>query len=279
MKAKNISYPHPVVGNEDDMPGSIFKPRYFRHALGRDSIPCKIGFDLKNKTIEDLIAKKKAKFTVEMECNSTFFRTLFSTFDREAEFALDANRVREMVAAAFYVRAVEPIPGYVPKGCHPDYDGFKFEIGPGDVLAVGGFTSFIAEKDFDPLRPSVTSLITINGRADRHGPMIVNYADNEKIIIKLADTDWSRYRLVKGRKSAVPVLHATIVLPVLADAIRLVQKDDDETRNAYWFQRLKIILEQKRMMEKDPLTAAQDILKNPVERALGGIVEIGQEDE
>ena len=35
--------------------------------------------------------------------------------------------------------------------CHEDYKGFEFEVNKGDILAIGGVSSFIADKDFDPL--------------------------------------------------------------------------------------------------------------------------------
>ena len=72
--------------------------------------------------------------------------------------------------------------------------------------------------------------------------MAVDYSDHDKIVIKLPQEDWENYKLVKGRRPHVPVLHAGIVLPVLAEAIGLVRKNDDETRGSYWFQRLQIIL-------------------------------------
>ena len=279
MKAKNISYPYPVVGNEDDVPNGVFKIAQFKHALRKDKIACKVKFELKNKVLQDLIADKKAAFTVEIECNSTFYRTLAKTFDREIEFSLEATRVREMIGASFYVRAIKPMTDYLPDGSHPDYKGLSFDISPGDVLAVGGYTSFVAEKDFDPLRPSVSSFITIDGRKDKRGPMVVEYSDHEKIIIKLSQEDWGNYKLIKGRKPYVSVLHAGIVLPVLADAISLVQKGDDETKGNYWFQRLEVILEQNKLLEAEPLLAAQEILKYPITRALESLAAPAQEDE
>ena len=279
MKAKNISYPYPVVGNEDDVPNGVFKAAYFKHVLRRDKIDCKVGFELKNKAAQNLIAQKKAAFTAEIECNSTFYRTLVKTFEREAEFSIDAARVREMVGVGFYVRALQPISNYLPDGSHPDYKGLSFDISAGDVLAVGGSASFDAEKEFDPLRPSVSAFITINAGKNKRGPMAVDYSDHDKIVIKLPQEDWENYKLVKGRKPHVPVLHAGIVLPVLAEAIGLVRKNDDETRGSYWFQRLQVILEQNKLLDSDPLSAAQEILKYPVERALLSLAAPAQEDE
>ncbi len=279
MKAKNISYPYPVVGNEDDVPGGVFKPAYFKHVIQRDKILCKAGFVLKNKTLEKLIAKKLAAFTVEVECGSTFFRTLASTFARKTEFKIDANRVREMVGVSFYIRAIAPIPKYLPEGCHPDYKGFSFDINPGDVLGVGGYTSFIAEKEFDPLRPSVSSFITVDAKREEKGTMMVDYSDPEKIIIRLPRVDWEHYKVIKGHKQYFPIFHAALVLPALADAINLVQKGDEETRENYWFKRIEVILQQKKLLDADPLSAAQEVLRYPIERAMTSMAQFNQEDE
>lgn len=208
-----------------------------------------------------------------------FFRTLVKSYEKECQFPIDSGRVREMVGAAFYVRATQPISSYIPEGCHEDYKGFNFNVGPGDVLAIGGSTAFDAEKDFDPLRPSVSSFITIDGRKDKRGPVIIDYSDHDKIIIKLSQEDWANYKLAKGKKSYVSVLHAGIVLPVLADAIRLVKNNDEETKDNYWYQRLQIILNQNKLSDMEPLMAAQEILKNPVERALASLSAPSQEED
>lgn len=277
MKAKNISYPHPILGNEDDMQGE-FKPS-FRHALKREKIGLKVGFALNNKTLERLIQEHKAAFIIEVECGSTFFRSHFSTFEKEAEFAVPSSRVRELVNVGFYIRAVEPISGYMPEGCHPDYKEFSFEIGIGDVLAVGGFTSFIPEKEFDPLKPSVSSFMAIKRGNHQGGPMVVDYGDHDKIIIKLSQSDWENYILVKGRTSVAPILHSAIVLSVLADAINLVKNHDNEASGNHWFQRLEVIMQQKGLLDEEPLASAQLILNSPVGRGLISLAAPSQEEE
>lgn len=278
MKAKNISYPHPVLGNEDDIKGE-FSPS-LRRTLKRDSIVLKINFKLASKTLEELIAGRRAAFTAEIECGSTFFRQHFSTFESEDAFVLPSSRVRELVNVGFYIRAVEPIQNYKPDGLHRDYEGFSsFSIGPGDVLAVGGYTSFIAEKDFDPLKPSITSFMAIKRGGHAKGPMVIDYGDQDKIIIKLSRADWENYVLAKGRISVAPILHSSIVLPVLADALAMVKNRDSDASGTHWFQRLAVILQQKDLMEMEPLNAAQQILSNAVGRGLASLAAPSQEDE
>ncbi len=276
MKVKNISYPHPVLGNGDDVQGT-FDP-YYTRASGRDVIALRFDFKLKNKTLEKLIKEKKAVYTVEAECSSTFYRTSFATSEREAVFEIKADKVRDEVSLGFFIRATESIKKYVVEGCHDDYKGFTSEISSGDVLAVAGYSEFVVEKDFDPLKPSISSFIAIKQGQHERGIALIDYDDPDKIVIKLPKADWRNWRTIINRDPAKPVLHAAIVLPVLADAIALVEKGDEQSRDYHWFKRLRIILDEKGFAGENALTAAQKILQQPIERALNGMVELSNQD-
>lgn len=265
MKAKNISYPYPVLGNEDDVRGTFDVS--FKHALRKESVILKAEFKLSNKTLAKLVEDKKAAFTIELECPGTFFRKSFSTHENKAQFEIPASAVREQVTVGFYIRSMHDVPGYKIDGCHKDYDGFTFDVAAGDILALGGFTSFIAEKDFDPLKPAVSSLIAIKPGTHSSGPMQIDYS-KDKIFIKLSKADYENYFAVKNRTTVAGVLHASIVLPVLADAINLVAIQDEESQNTHWYKRLEIILRQQGLPDGEPLLAAQKMLRSPVERCL-----------
>ena len=276
MKAKNISYPYPVLGNDDDVEGKF--DASFRHMLRRDNIVLRSRFSLKNRTLEKLISERKAVYTVEVECPSTFYRKLFSTFELEADFMMPSTSVREHVSVGFFIRANETMTKYEVAGCHPDYDGFKFDVGAGDVLAIGGYTSFIAEKDFDPMQPAISSLIAIKKGNKDAGPMEIDYSQ-DKIFIKLSRRDHKNYSQIKGQTTIAGVLHSSIVLPVLTDAIRLVEAGDEETQDRHWFRRLEVILRQQSLAGQDPLISAQKVLRAPIERCLAGLVESSEADE
>lgn len=270
MKVKNISYPYPVLGNADDMSGE-FKVRFFK-TLRRDKIELRVIFELKNKTIEQMIAKKQAVFTAEVECNNAFFRQTFSTSQQEAVFELPAGKLREQVVVRFFVRSLKAVKKYTAAGFHADYKGINdFEIRPGDILAAGGLTVFIAEKDFDPLRPLISSFMAIKEGDQKNGPMFADYSDDEKIVIKLSKSDWRRYQEAKSRKWVADVIHSSIVLPVLVEAIMHVRDGNDDMSNAHWFQRLQAILQDQNLPDDDPLYSAQQILRSPVERSLESI--------
>lgn len=269
MKVNSKSYPHPVLGNEDDL-GGFFRVAPFHYELKKEDITLNPIFNLKNAAIEELIRNGKASFVTEVECRSTFFRTSYSTGKTIDRFTIPAKLVRERVTVGFYVCADKDIPGYKPSECHPDYEGATFDIEVGDVLAVGGYTSFIAEKNFDPLRPPVSSFMSIREGGHHEGPMQIDY-ENEKITIILSKADWRNYLDVRGQKLAEGMLHASIVFPVLIDAIHQVQNGNGDYIDMSWFGRLEAILDGNSLRSKEPFEAAQKILETPLSRGLQSV--------
>lgn len=277
MKVNAKSYPHPVLGNGDDL-GGFFKVE-FLYELGREEITINPKFLLKNSGLEELIKKGKASFVTEVECRSTFYRKSFSTRKPNERFLMPAKSLRERVAASFFVCADQDIKGYKPSEPHADYDESVFDVDAGDILAVGGYASFIAEKSFDPLRPPVSSFMSIMEGSHHEGPMQLDY-EAEKINIILSKADWKAYLEIRGQKSVQGLLHGSIVFPALVDAIYKVQNSNEEYEGNNWFGRLDAILQAKGLQDKDPIEAAQKILDNPATRALGGVQAIiNTEDE
>lgn len=263
MKVNAKSYPHPVLGNEDDIKGN-FKVD-FVYELGKSEIILSPTFTLKNKTIESLVNKKKASFIMEVECRNTFYRNSFATNSLAEKFSIPANNLRERVSVGFYVCANEDIKNYNPEGSHSDYQGQPFEIEKGDVLAVGGYCSFIAAKNFDPLRPPVSSFMSIREGSCHEGPIEVDY-EADKIVVELSKADWRNFANVKSQRVAEGTLHASVVLPVLVDAIYKVENYSSEYGDQNWFGRLDAILEAKGLKNREPFEAAQKILDNPSAR-------------
>jgi len=279
MRVNSKSYPHPVLGNEDDL-GGIFQVAPFHYELKKDEVILNPTFNLKNATVDDLLKKGGASFVAEVECRSTFFRTSFSTRNTAERFAIPSKFLRERVTVGFYVCADQDIRGYKPAECHPDYEGASFDIEAGDVLAVGGYTSFIAEKNFDPLRPPVSSFMSIREGNHHEGPMQVDY-ETEKITIILSKADWRNYMGVRGQKLAEGALHASIVFPVLVDAIHQMQSGNSDYGDMNWFGRLEAILDAKGLREKEPFESAQKILDRPATRglqSLGSLLETNEEE-
>lgn len=268
MSVNSKSFPHPVLGNEDDIRGSFNVE--FKYELSRNSIVLDAAYKLENSTIESLIKKGKASFILEIECRSSFFRGTQSGRSVEEKWVIPSRYLRERVMVSFYICADENIKNYSPAECHSDYEGFAFEIEKGEILAVGGSCSFIAEKSFDPLRPPVSSIMAIREGRRHQGTMEVDY-QSDKIMVELSKSDWKNYLEVKKQSDAIGAIHASIVLPVLIDAIYKMQTCRSEYEYNNWFGRLEAILDAKGLQGQDPFEAAQRILDVPLSRSFQSI--------
>src|ERR1051325_2103440 len=126
MKVNKKSYPHPVLGNGDDIDG-LFRA-VLHHELGRDNVAITTDFEIENETIEDLVKKGSALFVLEVECPSSFFRKSYSSGEYKKSMQIPARLLRNQVDVGFYVVSAKKIDGYRPLGAHPDYEGIPFTV-------------------------------------------------------------------------------------------------------------------------------------------------------
>lgn len=257
------SYPFPVLGNEDDIKG-LFRPK-FRYTLEPITVVIDCEFEVSNPTIEQLLAEDKAAYLVQVECGNTFYRRTFSTVSKDLSIEIAAGDLRDRVDVSIVICATEEIPEYNPEGVHPDLAGEPTFVEKGDVLADGGAGSFVADKDFDPLKAPVSSFMKIKESDEKSSPMVIDYS-GDQIVIRLSKGDYKNYAF--ARKYATSSLHSSLVLPALIDAIYVINNKGGEFEGQPWYNRIKQICRERDIDINDPLTAAQRMLGKPVERGL-----------
>ena len=271
MKIANLSLPHPVLGLGDDVKGDYEVK--FSVDLNQDNTGLIIRHDLRNKTLEYLIKTGKAKYSVEVHCMQTFYRDSFSSTETEQNIIIPSSQLRNNVVVHFYITAKEDIGEYHIEGSNPDYEGYKINVGKGDVLAYGGRVTFPALKDWEALQ-AVTSFMEIQEYPDAEGPMHF-ILTGSKIIVKIPREDKKRYDLYKKVRELVPVFHSEIVLPALIHALYQMNASSEEFENLDWYQILDYRLNEeerfKNIDKKNPQEyprIAQMLLENPVSRSL-----------
>jgi hypothetical protein len=262
MKISAVSYPYPVLGNENDVAGTFDVTKFIRTS-DPNQTRFDFEYDISNSSIDKMISEGRATFMAQVECSNTFYRKAFPSYEKSGSFQLGTNELREKVFVRFYICATTDIPNYTVEGSHPDYAGFEFYVENGDVLAVGPITSFIAEKSFDPLRAPVASLFRI--KPGKNATEAQPEFDAEKITIVLPEEDYKLYQGAVGRKMHDNI-HASVVYPVLVEAINLMKHESSEYEQYNWFDRINQICIDNGYDVEDPLSAAQKILSNPVGR-------------
>ncbi len=267
MRLSNRSFPHPVVGNGDDVPGAEFQAT-FESEADKSNFYIKATIQCSSKTLLQAIKKGKACYTMHVECSNTLYRRAFDFAEEIFRVPIPTTAIHDTVEVNAFVRAKAEILDYTVDGAHSDYGDTAFSVRPGDILAVADGWTFDADHSIDPLR-KVGALMVVeqSGKPGDHS-MEADF-DADKIRILLCEQDFTAY----GEMKAVPYLTnhltTTLVLPVLIEAIHLIDDDTGEDPDHKWAKVLRYRLDELKLgSAATALEKAQQLLGLPIRRAL-----------
>jgi hypothetical protein len=270
MKLSQRSYPHPVVGNRDDVPGAAFQAAV-EITADKENVYIDVAAQCSSSTINELLSAGSAKHVLHVECSNTLFRRAFDLPDSSSRVAIPAENLNDAVEVNVFVRAMRDAAGYAVEAAHPDYEGVTFEIRDGDILAVGEGHIFHVESSFDSLR-RIGSIMQIEESTEEGDvPMKVDF-NGDKIRIILSKADFKDYKLLKAQEGVAAALTSTIVFPVLVEALHFWKSGEaggGEEDSLRWMRALRSrILALELDAETDNLILAQMLLELPLRRAL-----------
>lgn len=268
MRLSARSYPHPVLGNRDDVPGAAFQAT-IEMSTDKECVYVAVDIACSSKTINDLIAAQRASYVLHVECSNTLFRRAYEFRECRNRVSISADALNDAVEVNVFVRATDRINDYRLPEAHIDYGGVAFNIQRGDILAVGEGHIFNIESNFDSLS-RIGSIMQINeSPKDGDIPMEPLF-DGEKIVIFLSRSDFADYKILKLHDGVRGPLTTTIVLPVLVEALHILKEESDGVDDARrWVRALARRIEALSLsVDSQPLLLAQKLLELPVKRAL-----------
>jgi len=259
MAHNAISYPYPVCGNGDDVVGAVMEPS-IEYSITDEAIQLKVS-DLTtgHNDIDGLVNDGRARWQIRVKCARTYIRENFLVEGPQWSTNLAGPDYEGTVEIETRVLAVDDISNYSPENAHEDYNGAEFYLKAGELLAIGPDFTFLVDKDYDPLKAPVASLLNVVEGEHDSGPFQL-ILDDDIIIIKLSRKEWGQYAGIRDR---VPtLLHSALVMSVLAAAITKI----DEHQETLWSARLKDLIQKKEVNTDCSLTAAQELLDSPLTR-------------
>ena len=253
-----LPYPYPVIGNDVNITG-YFTPE-MAYSINPIKTTLNISFELTNDYFRDLIKSGRASFVIDVFCGKTYFRKTYTTDSYSIEIEELSSLLRGKVDVAFYICTKEALNDYDPLR-----SGQNSCIENGDIIGIGGNASFDATKEYDPLKAPIKSIVKIMSSNKKQNDFDVSYDNDEYIIIRIPKDMYDIYSGV--RRNASNMLHASLVLPALMDAIVVARSS--ECANTSWAHKLNEIYTNRNINPNDnPLTIAQKILDNPTMRSL-----------
>lgn len=268
MKLSARSYPHPVLGNRDDVPNAAFQAS-LDMTTDREQVYIAAEIKCSSQTINSLITTGDAEFVIHVECSNTMFRRAYPFSNPSHRISIPIDNLNDAVEVNVFVRAARALSTYRIPDAHPDYGTATFEVGKGDVLAVAEGQVFHIESSFDSLS-RIGSIMQITESESDDAPMNANF-ETDKIVIYLSKKDFADYKLLKSSDGITGPLTTAIVLPVLVEGLHIwreiqTEGSDDSQR---WVKALtRKIAALGLENESNSLILAQKILELPVKRAL-----------
>jgi hypothetical protein len=267
MRLSQRSYPHPVVGNRDDVPGAAFQGTV-EMSSDKQNIYLDVTIACSSATINDLVAAGRACFVLHVECSNTMFRRAYDFTELQHRVPIPAEMLNDAVEVNIFVRGTDNVSPYRVEKAHLDYADSSFEIAKNDILAVGEGRLFFIDSNFDSLS-RIGSIMQIQEAAEDGDLPLRAEFNGDKIILILAKKDFADYKLLKADETIIAPLTATIVLPVLVEALHILKHEEEQDDELRWMRALrKKISALGGADNSEPLILAQRLLELPVRRAL-----------
>ena len=282
MNLINISLPYPVLGISDDI-YPLLKEDCIQMTPSKTATSFCFDILLKqeNEDISLLIKKRRAEYVCEVNCPKTFYRKCFASPSPQIHIEVPKQLICREVSFTCLIIAKTNIDNYSNKDFHPDYQGYSFDIGIGDILAVFGKATYNIDIAYDKLQ---TAGAFMQIRQDMGGNEFVSFnVASDKIEILLPTYLYKLYENKLGRDlDFSEIFHASLVLNALAYALQYWEDYPD----TLWARTLKYRIETEKELQKYNLTDGTEIIKfaqtllgNPYKRLFDKLCRINKSEE
>jgi hypothetical protein len=177
---------------------------------------------------------------LHVECSNTLFRHAYEFTEPTKHISIPVENLNDTVEVNVFIRAVKDLSGYKVVAAHADYNGAKFQVRTGDILAVGEGYTFHVESNFDSLSRIGSIMQIEESPNDGDLPLTADY-NGDKIRIILSKADFKDYKILKGQEGISSALTSMIVVPVLVEALHVWKQGDsaDEEDSLRWMRALR----------------------------------------
>lgn len=276
MVAQVGSFPHPVIGNGDDVSSSLHLTNIGISPTVEDVlIKFKVFTD--DQQLQDLVNSGRAEIVIWWHCRATLSSGILEPLAVEPkidgwrfECSLDQEFLRDRVDIVVEISAAQDIEDFKWDNQHEDYGDQTFSISAADYLAFAGDFYFNAAKLYDAMNPPLGSIFCITEIADQTEPIRVDFNRTEQVSVFLSP------QVAEGLRAlgyAADLKLSLVVLPVLMETLSYISRmeampEGDDLTSREWYQTLKRMIEHSKLDISSPLESAERLLNHTTAKAL-----------
>lgn len=234
MRPSETSFPYPVLGDQNAIPGEIPEATVIDNIPLKEqiAIPYRWTFDvsIKNQDILNLIADGKAKYMCEVTCTATLLRKCFFSLTPKIEVSIDRKEVNKRVDFALYVVATQHIPAYDNTAATEDYRELApFDLDAGSPLAIVKSYHWDADLCYEDLTSLRSILQIMKNESNPNEEYVTLDLEHDYIKILLPPQQYDVFLGKSQSQTFSELFKSSIVLYALQSALMSLQ-DNEPTR-------------------------------------------------
>lgn len=228
MFTEGYSFPHPVLGNEDDITGefniSFDVNRNKNKKISFENILVEITNDFIKKQIDNGLAS----CLVKVYCSSTLSTWIFET---NADYEINEDDLINKAEVQVYIITKSEIPNYSDSTFNQQYGTVMFSLNKNEVIGISGKVTITIPK--------------VNEKLGLGNIFKFNYHEKEKPIEfeHHHDKIFINYPITKKGDHPPNMLFSTkpwtafniFIVPALSEALRYIDEEAEEASKWEWF--------------------------------------------
>lgn len=280
MPRSFVSFPHPVLGNRDDVEGVFRLLAGSNYRPNTLAVQFSLEFELDNPELEQLLLDDEIRGVMVIDCARTFYAAtkeldLSSSGGHRYRATVEIPRSDIAGRVAIQVALVSDggLEEYELASFHEDFERAQFAPGKGQIIAQTGSVTFQIDQEWDPLDPPTSSFLKIVvADFPLEGDIQVDF-EGDDIQVTISHELKASVEALPGQMRDDYVL-ATVVVPALAEAIAAGEQDEKESTDGedgcesrMWQRAIDQRLTNLGAHGQSPIQAANILLERPAVRA------------
>ena len=280
--ATYTSFPHPVMGNRDNVNESLelLQPQYKPTA---SDVYIELPIRCTSDQLKNLVKDGEAQISVTWDCGATMSRGIAKTtvvatnYGWNCSLYLVQEEISGTVSIDVEIIAKRQLLNFRWDAQHPIYRGSTFDISEGDVLGILGGFEFEARKLYDVMDPPLGSLFVVHATQSRDLITVDYDIEDDQILIQLSPEMAQHVgRLGSGSYDATKI--SSLIFPVLVDTLNLMSRaledpDQDHYQEKQWFKALEARVKDLNLDIHNAVPTAQELLGNISAKAMLEIID------
>jgi hypothetical protein len=228
MFTEGYSFPHPVLGNEDDISGEFNISLSVSRSESRKIVFENILVDITNPYIKEQINKGNASWFIKIYCSSTLTTWMFESTNN---FEINEDDLINKADVQVFIITKSEIPNYSDITFNPEYGAETFSLNKKEIIGISEKVSVSIPKVNEKL--GLGNIFKFNYH-EKDKPIDFEH-HHDKIFINYPITSKGEHPPNMLFSTSPWTAFNIFIVPALSEALRYIEDEPEEAGKWEWY--------------------------------------------